>query len=117
MSKKKPIKKIFENAPIEPADGGDELVESVQADAPSEETSSETNPQQEREELSLQDEASSDENSQLSEEANIEVTESLPAVAQNEEMNSEDDSLPVENAEEETSTDDLLDDVRRSLIE
>jgi len=117
MSKKKPIRKIFENAPIEPADSTDELAESVQADALSEETSSDTNPQEEGTELSLENEASSSENSLMSDEANREITESLPAEAQNEEIRSDEDSPHVEDAEQETSTDDLLDDVRRSLIE
>ncbi len=117
MSKKKPIRKIFENAPIEPADSNDELAESVQADALSEETSPDTDPQEENTESSLENEASSSEDSLMSEEANREITESLPAEAQNEEIRSDEDSPRVENAEEETSTDDLLDDVRRSLIE
>ena len=98
MSKKKPIKKIFENAPIEPADGHDELVGSVQPEALGEETSLETNPQEESEELSSQDEASSDETSQMSDEANNEITESLPADVQNEEISSDDDSRHIENA-------------------
>ena len=104
MSKKKPIKKIFENAPIEPADANDELTESVQADASGEETSSETNPQEEVIESSIE------------EEATTEITESEPANLQNEEAHS-DESLDSEEAEEQTSSDDLLDDVRRSLIE
>src|SRR6185295_5651831 len=115
MSKKKPIKKIFENAPIEPADGNDKLAESVRAHASSEETASETNPQEEDMDLSIQNEASSGENSLLSDEANMEIAESLPADERNEEIRS--DSIHLEDAAEETSTDDLLEDVRRSLIE
>jgi hypothetical protein len=117
MSKKKPIRKIFENTPIEPADSNDELAESVRADALNEETSPDTDPQEESTELSLENEASSSENSLMSEEADREITESIPAEALNEELHSDEDSPHVENAEEETSTDDLLDDVRRSLIE
>jgi hypothetical protein len=104
MSKKKPIKKIFENALIESADANDELTESVQADASSEETSSDTNPQEEVIESSIEQEATT------------EITEPNPVNVPNEEVSS-DHALDSEAAEEQTSTDDLLDDVRRSLIE
>ena len=133
MSKKKRIKKIFENAPIESADVNDKTTESVPADAQSEETSAETNVQDEIIETSSESEESSSENSPLLEEANIETTESL-AVDVQEEATASEESQPDEmemsdagegssdevspNTEEtdEESTDDLLADVRQSLI-
>jgi hypothetical protein len=135
MSKKKRIKKIFENAPIESADVNAKSTESVPADAHSEEISPDTNPQEEVTEASIENEESSSENSLVPDEANAEITESVPAEVQNEvtssdeslqevmetsvdseESSSKDDSLNAEAAEAE-STDNLLDDVRRSLIE
>lgn len=110
MSKKKPIKKIFESAPIEPTDVNSKLTESGQADAPSAETPPDTKPQEEVTE-------SSSESSLMPEEANTEITESLPVDVQNEEILSDEEPLHAEDVEEETSTDDLLDDVRQSLIE
>jgi chemotaxis protein histidine kinase CheA len=134
MSKKKRIKKIFENAPIEAADVNNKSTEPVPADAPSEETSPDTNPQEEVIETSVGNEESVRENALVLEEANAEITEAGPAEEQNEtaasdeslpevmeasvdsEESSSEDSLNAEAAEPE-STDDLLDDVRRSLIE
>ena len=134
MSKKKRIKKIFENAPIESADVNARSTESVPADAHSEEISPDTNPQEEVTEASIENEESSRENSLVPDEANAEITESVPAEVQNEVTSSDEslqevmetsvdseespseDSLNAEAAEAE-STDNLLDDVRRSLIE
>jgi hypothetical protein len=134
MSKKKRIKKIFENAPIESADVNDKSMESVPADAQSEEASPDTNPQEEVIETSIVKEESSTENVPLSDEANTEIMESIPADVQNETTSSSEslpemiassvdsgelsneDSLIGDEAEKE-STEDLLDDVRRSLIE
>jgi hypothetical protein len=135
MSKKKRIKKIFENAPIESADVNDKSTRSVPADAQSEETSSDTNPQEEVVESSIANEESSRENALVAEEANTEITESLPAVVQNEassseeslpealetsadreEASSEADSRKAGDTEEESS-EDLFGDIRRSLIE
>jgi hypothetical protein len=129
MSKKKRIKKIFENAPIESADVNDKSTKSIPADAQSEETSPETNPQEEMIEASSTNEESSGENALVSEAANTEITEPMPANVQDE-TTSSDESLTeametsVDSEEssnsgeaEKESTDDLLDDVRRSLIE
>jgi len=129
MSKKKRIKKIFENAPIESADVNDKSTESVPADAQSEETSPETNPQKEMIETSSANEESSSENAPLSEEANTEITEPMPAHVQDEATSSDESLTEVLEASmdseesstsgeaEEESNEDLLDDVRRSLIE
>jgi hypothetical protein len=134
MSKKKRIKKIFENAPIESADVNDKSIESVPAEAQSEETSPDTNPQEEVIETSIVKEESSTGNAPVADEVNTEITESIPADVQNETTSSSEnlpemmessvdsgelsneDSLIAEQAEKE-STEDLLDDVRRSLIE
>jgi hypothetical protein len=88
MSKKKPTKRIFESTSIESADVNDELTESIPAEESSEEISADTN----------------------IEEADTE------GPAGNEDAASV-NSLESEDAEQETSTDDLLEDVRRSLIE
>lgn len=117
MSKKKPIKKIFESAPIESPDGNDQLTESVQADAASEETSPDMSPQEESMESSTENEVSSSESSLTSDETNAEMTESVPAGEQNEENRSDEESLHAEAVEEESSPDDLLDDIRQSLIQ
>jgi hypothetical protein len=119
MPTKKPIKKIFEDTPIESADIKRELPESAQADATGDETSAEANPQKEMIEPST-------ETSLFSEEADAEKTdigdteaEGTKAVAddpQSAEPSAE-DVLDAQDTEDETSTDDLLDDVRRSLIE
>jgi hypothetical protein len=77
MSKKKRIKKIFENAPIESADVNDKSTESVPADAQSEESSPDTNAQAEIIETSSESEESFGENTPLSEEANTGITESV----------------------------------------
>jgi|GEM_PF-1151984 len=134
MSKKKRIKKIFENAPIESADVNDKSMESVPADAQSEETPPDTNPQEEVIETSIVKEESSTENAPVSDEAITETTEFIPADVPNETTSSSEslpevlessvdsgelsneDSLNPEETEKE-STEDLLDDVRRSLIE
>jgi hypothetical protein len=135
MSKKKRIKKIFDNTPIESADVNPEITESVQADSQSEETSPDTNPQEEATEISIENEESSREDSLVSSKPNTEITESVPTNVQNEATPS-DESLPEvmetsakseespsedsrnsEDAEEENSSQDLLDDVRRTLIE
>jgi hypothetical protein len=134
MSKKKRIKKIFENASIEAADANAKPTEPGPADTPSEETSPDTNPQEEVIETSVGSEESVRENALVSEEANTEITEAGPAEEQNEtaasdenlqevmetsvdsEESSSQDSLNAEVGEAE-ATDDLLDDVRRSLIE
>jgi hypothetical protein len=104
MSKKKPIKKIFESASIESADVDGKLTESDQAGTSGEETAPDTNPQEEVIE-------SSNEN-----EVTTELMESVLSDVQNEEAPAE-DVRAAEGAEEETSTEDLLEDVRRSLIE
>jgi hypothetical protein len=136
MSKKKPIRKIFENTPIESADVNNELTESVSAEARGEETSPNTNPEEEVTEASFEKEESPSENVPASNETNTEITESVPADMQNEETlpdvnpqegvavvsieneaSTSQDSVDSEAAKEETSTDDLLEDVRRSLIE
>jgi hypothetical protein len=135
MSKKKRIKKIFENAPIESADVNNKSTDSVPADAQSEETSSDTNPQEEVIEISIENEEVSREDSPVSSEPNTEITEPVPTNVQNEatpsdeslqevmeasadrEESPSEDSLNSEDAEEENSNEDLLDDVRRSLIE
>jgi hypothetical protein len=134
MSKKKRIKKIFENASIEAADANAKPMEPGPAHTPSEETSPDTNPQEEVIETSVGNEESVRENALVSEEANTEITEAGPAEEQNEtaasdenlqevmetsvdsEESSSQDSLNAEVGEAE-ATDDLLDDVRRSLIE
>lgn len=134
MSKKKPIKKIFESASIESADVNDKSTGSVPEDAQSEGKSPDTNPQEEGIETPKEKEESLSEDLSASEGANPEITESMPGEAQNEatasdeslpevmetslesEESSNKDALPAEEAEEQ-STDDLLEDVRRSLIE
>jgi len=103
MSKKKPIKKIFESASIESADVNDPLTESDRADESSEEASLETNSPEEVTE-------SSSEDSLVPGQEDAAIAESVP-------VDVDSAGSPPENAEEETSTDDLLNDVRRSLIE
>ncbi len=129
MSKKKRIKKIFESAAIESADVNDKSTESVAADAQSEETSPDTNPQEEMIETSSAHEESSTENALVSEEANTEITEPMPANIQDETTSSgesltegletsvDSEELSTSGEAEAESNDDLLDDVRRSLIE
>jgi len=134
MSKKKRIKKIFENAPIESADVNDKSTESVPAEAQSAETSPETSPQEEAIEPSSEREESFTENALVSEEANTEIMESIPTDVKNEVISS-DENLPegmetaMDSAEssgedssdeadaDKDSSEDLLEDVRRSLIE
>jgi hypothetical protein len=103
MSKKKPIKKIFESASIESADVNDPLKESARADESSEEASLETKSPEEVTE-------SSSEDSLVPGQEDAAIAESVP-------VDVDSAGSPPENAEEETSTDDLLNDVRRSLIE
>ena len=109
MAKKKPIKKIFESASIESADVNNKLTESDQADAAREETSADETPQEDKMEPSV-------ESSLLSDQANTENIEDVVAEMPNEEISPE-DSPNIEAKQEETSADDLLGDVRRSLIE
>jgi hypothetical protein len=135
MSKKKRFKKIFESASIESADVDKNLAESVPADAQSEVNSPDPNPEEEVIETPTEQEEAVSENSLVPEEATTEITELVPSEVQNEaapsdespqevmetsmdseESSNEEDSLNSEQGEEE-STDDLLDDVRRSLIE
>ena len=134
MSKKKRIKKIFENAPIESADVNDKATQSVPFDAQSEEISPAADPQDEIIETPSESEESSSENSPLSKAANIEITESLPAdvpedatasdesqpgqmeITPTDEEASDKDSSSEEDAKKDAS-DDLLEDVRRSLIQ
>jgi hypothetical protein len=129
MSKKKRIKKIFESASIESADVNAKSTESVPADAQSEETSPATNPQEEMIETPSADQESSSENALVSEEANTEITALMPANVQDE-TSSSDESLtegmetstdseasPNSGETEAESNEDLLDDIRRSLIE
>ena len=119
MSNKKPIKKIFESASIESADVKSELQESTPADEGREKTSVEANHYEELTELSA-------DASLFSEDANAGETDgqgtdaegTAPAAEEprNEEASAEE--VPdVQDAEEATPKDDLLDDVRRSLIE
>ena len=129
MSKKKRFKKIFESASIESADVNAKSTESVAADAQGEETSPDTNPQEEMIETPSAHEESFTENALVSEEANTEITEPVAANVQDEttssgesltegmetSMDSEESS--TSGAAEEESNEDLLDDVRRSLIE
>ena len=117
MSKKKPIKKIFESAPIEPTDVNDKLTESDQAEAAGEETSPDMNPQGESMESSTENEASSSETSLPSDETNVEMTASVPAEEQNDENRFDEESPHAEAVEEQSSPDDLLDDVRQALIQ
>ena len=119
MSKKKPIKKIFESASIESADVKSELRESTPADEGRDEPFAEANPQEEMTEPSA--EASLFADHENAGETDMEGTdaEGTKAVAdelQNEEIAAE-QGLDAQETEAETSTDDLLDDVRRSLIE
>jgi len=114
MSKKKPIKKIFESASIESADVNSELQESTPADEERDETSVEANPQEEIVEPSVEASPSSDEPGD--EKTEFEGSESVAEDVQSEETPAE-EILSEEVTEEETSSDDLLDDVRRSLIE
>jgi hypothetical protein len=135
MSKKKRFKKIFESASIESADVDKNLAESVPAYAQSEVNSPDPNPEEEVIETPTEQEEAVSENSLVPEEATTEITELVPSEVQNEappsdespqevmetsmdseESSNEEDSLYSEQGEEE-STDDLLDDVRRSLIE
>ncbi len=89
MAKKNQIKKIFESMPVESAEGNDEITSSTQAAQQSEETPSEPNPQ-----------------------------EAAMETSPNEESLSSEEAPTSTNAEaEESSPEDLLEDVRRSLIE
>jgi len=108
MSKKKPIKQIFESTSIESADVDKDLTESVPADAQSEETSPEMDPQETMSETSPGAKDPSGEDLSIAEEASNMGSEAISA---------EETSPKPESTEEETSNDDLLDDVRRSLIE
>ncbi len=108
MSKKKPIKQIFESTSIESADVDNHLTESDSADAQSEETSPEIDPQETGTETSPEGKEVSGENLFVSDEAAEENSESISA---------EEPSPKQDAAEAEASNDDLLDDVRRSLIE
>src|ERR1043165_597005 len=87
MAKKKQIKKIFEDMPVESTETNSELTESTSADSQSEATPSDQKPQQEVAESSQEEEHSSEEAS------------------------------PAPTDTEDISSDDLLGDVRRSLIE
>jgi hypothetical protein len=108
MSKKKPIKQIFESTSIESADVDKDLTESVPADAQSEETSPEMDPQETLSETSPAAKDPSGEDLSIAEEASNMGSEASSA---------EETSPKPESTEEETANDDLLDDVRRSLIE
>ena len=108
MSKKKPIKQIFDSTSIESADVNNNLTESASADAQSEETSPEMDPQAPGAETSPEAKEASGGGLPLLEEANNVSPESSAA---------EEPSPKPDAAEEESSNDNLLDDVRRSLIE
>ena len=109
MSKKKPIKQIFESTSIESADVNKDLTGADSADAQSEETSPEKDPQETVPETSPEAKEASNEDLSVSDETNNVMSRELSAT--------EATSRKPESAEEETSNDDLLDDVRRSLIE
>jgi hypothetical protein len=108
MSKKKPIKQIFESASIESADVDKDLTESVSADAQSEETSPERVPQATGSETSPEAKDPSGEDVSIADE---------PAEESRESSSAEETPPKPESADEGPSNDDLLDDVRRSLIE
>jgi hypothetical protein len=134
MSKKKQIRKIFESASIESADVNKNLTESVPVDDQGEAKSPDTNPQEEVVETPIEHEEAFHEDLRVPDETHTEITESVPAEGQNEatssdesqqevmgasvnsEESSSEDSMGAQAAGEE-STDDVLDDVRRSLIE
>ncbi|HLO15741.1 MAG TPA: hypothetical protein VK206_12985, partial [Anaerolineales bacterium] len=141
MAKKNKIKKIFESMRIESAEANKKLTESVQADSENEaihvqqgeSPASIPNPQDEVMETSSAQEESAAEQSSLSDEPKLEGAESVAADQQNEatlsdeipqqeelEATSEDQESSVETVQppaDETSTEDVLDNVRRSLIE
>jgi hypothetical protein len=108
MSKKKPIKQIFESTSIESADVNNNLTESVPTDAQSEEKSPEMDPQETLPETSSEAKEASGEDLSVADEASNVSSES---------SSTEEPSPKPEAAEEEAANDDLLDDVRRSLIE
>src|ERR1051325_7208809 len=87
MAKKNQIKKIFEDMPMESAETNSEMTEPVSADSQTEATPSDQNPEQEVEESSQEAEQRSEETS------------------------------PASTSTEDVSPEDLLDDVRRSLLE
>jgi hypothetical protein len=131
MSKKKRIKKIFENAPIEAADVNGKSKGAVPAEPQGEETSADTNPQEEMIETSSENDEPINERSLVLDDANPEMTESLteevpnetapsdeslPEGMETEALSSETDPMTAEKTEEDSS-EDLLGDVRRSLIE
>ena len=75
MSKKKPIKQIFESTPIESADVDNHLPESVPADAQSKETPPEMDPQETESKASPEAKEAAGEELPLLEEANHVSTE------------------------------------------
>src|ERR1041385_4743867 len=87
MAKKKQIKKIFEDMPIESTEKDPKITESIPADAESEPAASEQNPEQE-----------------------------TIGSSQDEQQPPEEES-PISTTAEDISSEDLLGDVRRSLIE
>jgi hypothetical protein len=109
MGKKNRIKKIFESMPLESAEAKKDLAESAQAEAKDEAVSAEQTPPEAGIEASENEQQPSGE-------------EQVPPQAEMETPTSEQQSSGEEpgtsaSAEEEISPDDLLEDVRRSLIE
>ena len=110
MSKKKPIKKIFESTPIESADANPESKESTQSDQQVEETTP-TNPQDPEVESASED-LDSPEKSLPSEEAYAELMESVSAESQSEatpsDENTQEEIIESPSAGEETSSEIFL---------
>jgi hypothetical protein len=113
MSKKRPIKKIFESTSIESADAEPNLTESVQGEQAGEATPPVANSQEEEPETSSSDEGVAGEKSLLSDEKKDEGTESVSVDLQNQETASN----PPQEGMETPSAEALLEDVRQSLIE
>ena len=106
MSKKNQFKKLFESAEIESADAHPKSTEPDQDEQPSEETTQGTDPQNESmQPLSVEADSAEDASIQAEETA-ADMTEPVSA---------ESESGP--HPSKESSTDDILEDVRRSLIE
>jgi hypothetical protein len=110
MSKKKPIKKIFESTPIESADANPESRESTQSDQQVEETTP-TNPQ-DPEVKSASEDLDTPETSLPSEEAYAELMESVSAELQSEatpsDENTQEEIIESPSAGEETSSEIFL---------
>jgi hypothetical protein len=110
MSKKKPIRKIFESTPIESADANPESRESTQSDQQVEETTP-TNPQ-DPEVKSASEDLDTPEKSLPSEEAYAELMESVSAESQSEatpsDENTQEEIIESPSAGEETSSEIFL---------